>query len=81
MSMGNLAMVVFGHQYADSRARITWIGAMAEALVQIRPSPGAGWWSGQAIWAELRRLRRADTNLPAIPISSVGRAGKPAASG
>jgi hypothetical protein len=38
MSMGNLAMLVFGHQYAGSRARLSWKDAMGEALVQIWPA-------------------------------------------
>jgi hypothetical protein len=40
MSAGNLAMVIFGHQYTNSRARIDWMGAIGEALVQVWPSPG-----------------------------------------
>jgi hypothetical protein len=40
MSMGNLAMAIFGHQYADSHAQGSWQGGMGEALAQIWPSPG-----------------------------------------
>lgn len=40
MSMGNLAMVMFGHQYANSHAQLLWKEEMGEALVQIWPSSG-----------------------------------------
>jgi hypothetical protein len=48
MSMGNLAMAIFGHQYAESRAGIGWMDQMGEALVQIWPTAdGPVTWPGK----------------------------------
>lgn len=37
MSMGNLGMVMFGHQYSHSHAQLIWKDQMGEALVPIWP--------------------------------------------
>jgi hypothetical protein len=39
MSLGNLAALIFGHQFAGSRSKLEFSGSIGAALRQIWPPP------------------------------------------